>query len=633
MPPALTPTSPLDLLLDYVKRVRGFDFTGYRRSSLERRISKRMAEIGVEDYAAYRDHLEVHPEEFAQLFNTILINVTGFFRDAPVWEHLAEQTIPDLLAAVGDDGPIRVWCAGCSSGEEPYTIAMLLAEALGDRDYVERVKIYATDVDDMALAAARAAIYSDKAVETIPAPLLEKYFERSERRHAFRRDLRRTVIFGRNDLVQDAPISRIDLLTCRNTLMYFNAETQARILGRLHFALNDSGALLLGKSEMIITHSDLFAANDLKRRLFIKVARPTARGRPSSRSPAATPHKPEGALVRDLAFDSAPAAQIVVDAQETIVAVNRQARVLFGLAHADLGRPLRDLEVSYRPVELRSSLERAATDRRTIVLDAVQHTAPSGDRRTFDVLITPVTTGDAVVGATVAFADVTLQQQLTEEVETSRAKLENAYQELQSTVEELETTNEELQSTNEELESTNEELESTNEELQSTNEELETTNEELQSTNEELETINDEVRARTIEVNQANGFLETILATIETAVVIVNGQMIVQMMNVHAEELVGLRLADVRHEALLGLAVGLPVADLVDPLRDVLRGTVEREVVELDTTDGRGGRSRSRVTLLPLNVGPERIHGAILLIEPVEPAAGSSSPPVARASA
>jgi len=613
MPPVPASTSPLDLLLDYLKRVRGFDFTGYKRSSLERRISKRMAEIGIEDYAAYRDHLEVHSDEFAQLFNTILINVTCFFRDAPVWEHLAEQTIPELLAAVGDDGPIRVWCAGCSSGEETYTVAMLLAEALGERDYAERVKIYATDVDGEALAAARAAIYSDKAVETIPAPLIEKYFERSERRHAFRKDLRRTVIFGRNDLVQDAPISRIDLLTCRNTLMYFNAETQARVLGRLHFALNDSGALLLGRSEMLIMHSDLFASKDLKRRLFTKVGRPPiARGRPSSRTPAATPPRAEGALVRDLAFDAAPAAQIVVDAQETVVAVNRQARSLFGLAHADLGRPLRDLEVSYRPVDLRSSLERAATDRRTIVLDAVQHTAPSGDRRMFDVLITPVTTGEAVVGATVAFADVTLQQHLTEEVETSKAELENAYQELQSTVEELETTNEELQSTNEELE---------------------TTNEELQSTNEELETINDEVRARTTEVNQANGFLETILATIETAVVVVDGQMIVQMINVQAEELFGVRLADVRHEALLGLAVGLPVADLVDPLGDVLRGKIEREVVELDATDRRGGRSRSRVTLLPLNVGPERIHGAILLIEPVEAAAGSSSPPVAGARA
>ncbi len=625
MPPVPASPSPLDLLLDYLKGARGFDFTGYKRASLERRISKRMAEIGVHDYVAYRDHLEVHPAEFAQLFNTILINVTGFFRDAPVWEHLAEQTIPDLLTTVGDDGSIRVWCAGCSSGEETYTVAMLLAEALGERDYLERVKIYATDVDDEALAEARTAIYSDKAIETIPVPLQEKYFEHSERRHAFRKELRRTVIFGRNDLVQDAPISRIDLLTCRNTLMYFNAETQGRILGRLHFALNDWGALLLGKSEMLITHSDLFAPQDLKRRLFTKVARPNARDRPSIRSPVTTRQEPESSLVRDLAFDSAPAAQVVVDAQETIVAVNRQARSLFGLAHADLGRPLRDLEVSYRPVELRSSLERAAIERRTIVLGSVQHNAPSGDRRTLDVHVTPITTGEAVVGATVAFTDVTLQQHLAEEVEASKAELENAYEELQSTVEELETTNEELQSTNEELETTNEEL-------QSTNEELETLNEELQSTNEELETINEELRVRTGELDQVNGFLETILTTMETALIVVDGHMVVQMWNEQAEELFGLRLADVRNEALLGLDVGLPVGDLADPLGDVLRGANEREVVELDATNRRGRRFRSRVTLLPLNAGPESTYGAVLLIEAVEPAVGSS-PIVADASA
>jgi len=613
MPPVHASPSHLDVLLDYLKLSRGFDFTGYKRSSLERRISKRMVKLGVDDYVAYRDHLEVHPDEFAELFDTILINVTGFFRDAHVWQHLAARTIPDLLAAVGDDGPIRVWCAGCSSGEETYTVAMLLAEALGERDYLERVKIYATDVDDEALAEARAAIYSDKAVETIASPLHEKYFERSERRHVFRKDLRRTVIFGRNDLVQDAPISRIDLLTCRNTLMYFNAETQSRIVSRLHFALNDWGALLLGKSEMLITHTDLFTPRDLKHRLFTKVARPASRERPSSRSPATTPQKPEGSLVRDLAFDSAPAAQIVVDAQESIAAVNRQARSLFGLAHADLGRPLRDLEVSYRPVELRSGLERAGVERRTIVLGSVQHTAPSGDRRTFDVHITPIVTGEAVVGATVAFADVTLQQHLTEEVETSKAELEHAYEELQSTVEELETTNEELQSTNEELE---------------------TLNEELQSTVEELETINDELRVRTTELNQVNGSLETILATMETAVVVVDGQMVVQMWNGQAEELLGLRLEDVRHQALLGLEVGLPLGDLANPLRDVLRGAIEREVVELEAIDRRGGPLRSRVTLLPLNnAGPGSTYGAVLLIEAVEPAVGSSSPLVADASA
>jgi chemotaxis methyl-accepting protein methylase len=288
----------LDVLLDYLKRTRGFDFTGYKRSSLERRIEKRMHEVEMGSYQEYLDYLEVQSDEFAFLFNTILINVTGFFRDAAAWDYLATEVIPRLLEAANNDRPLRFWCAGCSSGEETYTMAMVLAEALGEQQYLERVKIYATDVDEEALTEARHATYPAKAVEAVPPPLLERYFERVEQRYAFRKELRRTVIFGRNDLVQDAPISRIDLLTCRNTLMYFNAETQASILGRFHFSLNNGGYLYLGKSEMLITHADLFKPVDLKRRVFAKVARPTLRDRllftahpimsPRSTAPAAT---------------------------------------------------------------------------------------------------------------------------------------------------------------------------------------------------------------------------------------------------------------------------------------------------------------------------------------------------------
>jgi two-component system CheB/CheR fusion protein len=362
---------------------------------------------------------------------------------------------------------------------------------------------------------------------------------------------------------------------------------------------------------MLITHSELFAPQDLKRRLFTRVPRMTARDRPHP-PPDASPDLPVNAFVRDLAFDSAPAAQVVVDAVGTIVAVNRQARSLFGLCHADLGRPLRDLELSYRPVNLRSNLQLAALERRTIVLAGVEHTVPSGDQRTFDIHISPMIADDQPAGATVAFADVTLQQHLRSELETSKAELENAYEELQSTVEELETTNEELQSTNQELE---------------------TTNEELQSTNEELETINEEIRRRTRELDEANHFLEAVLSTMETAVVVVDGRLDVQMWNGQAEELFGLRPADVQDRALLGLDVGLPVGDLADPLRAVLRREVEREVVELDATNRRGRPFRSRVTLLPLEAGPESVYGAMLLIEAVRAAGEPSSPPVADATA
>jgi two-component system, chemotaxis family, CheB/CheR fusion protein len=568
-----------------------------------------MDAVGVDSYLAYVDYLEVHPDEFAFLFNTILINVTAFFRDTPSWDFLAGDIVPRLLETTSD-GPIRVWCAGCASGEEAYSTAMVLAEALGERAYLDRVKIYATDVDEEALNEARHASYSAKAVEPVAPDLLERYFERSEQRYVFRTDLRRTVIFGRNDLVQDAPISRIDLLTCRNTLMYFNAETQSQILNRLHFALNNWGYLYLGKSEMLSTHSELFKAVNLRRRVFSKVVRPTPRDRLPFAAEATNIdiEGHPGAAVRESAFDAAPIAQIAVDADGALVLANEQARTMFGLSMNDIGRPLKDFEVSYRPVELRSNIQLAHADRRGIALANVSLTAPHGEARELEVRIAPLFSGDRVLGTSITYADVTAQRRLQNELEGSKRELETAYEELQSTVEELETTNEELQSTNEELETTNDEL-------QSTNEELETMNEELQSTNEELETINDEMRLRTLELNEVNAFLETILTSMGVAVIVLDRNMTVRVWNAHSSELWGLRADEVEGQNLLSLDLNLPLERLKTPLRKVLRGGDGRVEVVLDATNRRGRSIECRIVALPLSVDGQDGTGAILMME------------------
>jgi two-component system CheB/CheR fusion protein len=604
--------TPFDVLLAHLKRTRGFDFTGYKRTSLERRIRKRMDAVGVTDYNAYLDYLEVHQDEFPALFDVILINVTGFFRDPPAWDYYASDVIPHLLDALGPNDPIRVWCAGCASGEETYTMAMVLAEALGIEAYMERVKIYATEVDEDALSQARQASYAAKDVESIPAPLLERYFEQGDQRFTFRKDLRRSVIFGRNDLTQDAPISRIDLLTCRNTLMYFNAETQARILNRFHFALNPWGYLFLGKSEMLITHSDLFLPVNLKRRVFSKVMKPTMRDRfltfaNANHELAAEPITE----IRDGAFETSSGAQLAVDVDGILVLANAQARLLFGIGASDLGRPLKDLEISYRPVDLRSNLEVAFSEGRTVSLGPVVAAPGAGDPRTLEVQITPLRSGPRVLGATIVYDDVTRQRRIEDELETSRRELENAYEELQSTVEELETTNEELQSTNEELETTNEEL-------QSANEELETMNEELQSTNEELETINDELRQRSLELNEVNAFLETILSSMGVAVIAVDREQRVQIWNAESAELWGVRSDEAQGQHLFGLDIGLPLDGVRTALRGVLAGTDERAEVELEALNRRGRQVRVNVTLMRLGLGPGDVSGAILLTAPVD---------------
>ena len=250
----------LEELIAYIQESRGMDFRGYKRSSLGRRIGLRMREVGVEGFGAYQAFLEAHPREFFGLLDTILINITSFFRDPEAWETLRTEAIPAILAR--GEGKIRVWSAGCASGEEPYSVAMLLAEAMGIDGVPERVKIYATDLDEEALQAARLATYAPAQLASVPPALLERYFERSAQHYAFHRDLRRCVMFGRHNIVADAPISRIDLLHVPQHADLSRRRDAGIVLPRLHYALAEGGFLFLGKAETQLTRSNLFQPVD-----------------------------------------------------------------------------------------------------------------------------------------------------------------------------------------------------------------------------------------------------------------------------------------------------------------------------------------------------------------------------------
>jgi two-component system CheB/CheR fusion protein len=611
--PAEEHQNGLGTLLQFVKDSRGFDFTGYKRSSIERRVAKRMGEVGTDRHEDYVDYLQMHGDEFAALFNTLLINVTGFFRDPQTWEYLASEIVPQLVAARPADTPLRVWSAGCASGEEAYTLAMVFARVLGDDAFRDRVKIYATDVDEEALDSARLGTYLPRQIEDVPREAIERFFERTGQRYVFRKDLRRAVIFGRNDLIQDAPISRIDLLVCRNTLMYFSAETQSQILRRFHFALDDDGVLLLGKSEMLITHNDLFTPVDLKRRVFRKVVKPALRERVRvlAADPGNGASQSVATTLREAAFDLGLGAQVVLDAEGVLMMASAAARRMFNLGLHDLGRPIQDLELSYRPVELRSLLDNLSSSLRGTDIQAVPW--KTADQEVIlDVRLAPMLADGVLLGTSITYVDVTDAHGLQLEVTTSKRELEQAYEELQSTVEELETTNEELQSTNEELETMNEEL-------QSTNEELETMNEELQSGNEELETMNDELRHRTLELNELNVFLETVLTTIGLAVAVIDRNQHVQIWSSQARELWGLSAEEVGDQHLLSLDFGLPVEQMKSQLRAVLAGESERAETVLEAVNRRGQRFDCRVTLLPLSNNRDgNGSGAIMMMEPVD---------------
>ncbi|WP_320784794.1 CheR family methyltransferase [Streptomyces sp. CRN 30] len=581
-------SAALEGLLQFIQEARGFDFTGYKRSTLSRRIRKRMTDVGIASHADYQDFLETNADEFVALFNTILINVTSFFRDPEAWTFLQHEVVPELISALEPDQEIRVWSAGCSSGEEAYSLAIMFAETLGIEECVRRVKIYATDVDDEALREARSGLYTTRSLEPLPSEIRERYFEQNGTLFSFIPDLRRRVIFGRHDITRDAPISRLDLLICRNTLMYFNVEAQTNIVDRFHFALRPGGHLFLGKAEMLLNDSDRFEVVNMRQRVFRRRAsdagltyhppplkiRSSASARSEMRSVTRTRQ------LRDLVLDAGPTSVIALDNDGVVSVINSQARTQLGLTTGDLGRPFQDLEVSYRPTELRSLIDQSTHERRALRVSQVDRQVGE-ETQHFDILIQPIAGPSGLHAATViSFTDVTVATRLKAEIKRVREDLETAYEELQSTNEELETTNEELQSSIEELETTNEEL-------QSTNEELETTNEELQSGNEELETMNEELRIRTEELDEARAFQEAVLTSIAAGVVVLGRDLRVKSWNRGAADLWGLREDEVAGQPFFDLDFGLPTEDL--------RSVVERCLESRKRSGPVGLQARSRI--------------------------------------
>ena len=395
--------------------------------------------------------------------------------------------------------------------------------------------------------------------------------------------------------------------------MYFNAETQARILSRFHFALAGGGVLFLGKAEMLLSHSNLFLPIDLKRRIFRKVPQRLPAPVTFLPDPPDTPvHRELVGLdrLRNEAFLATPVAQIVVTSDGLVALTSRQAETMFGVSSRDVGRPFRDLDVSYRPAELRRYIEQAQLERRVARITDVEYPR-GGDTAYLEVHVNPlVDTDGSLLGVALVFHDVTAARRMQEDLEQANHQLEDAYEELQSTNEELETTNEELQSTVEELETTNEEL-------QSTNEELETMNEELQSTNDELQNINDELRDRSRELSAAEMFLDAVLTSLRAGVTVVNKELDIQVWNRQAEDLWGLRREEVIGQRFLSLDIGLPTDELWPLIRRALVGEGPQQT-EVPAVNRRGRSIVVRVVCTPLLSDGAQPTGAILVMEQAE---------------
>jgi len=527
-------------LLEELAEQRNFDFRGYKKSTLERRFRRRMFQLNLGDYGEYGSYIRAHPNEVNDLLNTLLINVTEFFRDPPAWEILRHEILPPLLKRTKPGHSFRAWSAGCASGEEAYSIAILLAEHFGTRIQDYDIKIYATDIDEEALNSARRGEYSQDAVHRVRTEWREKYFH-GKGQQRVNREIRRLVIFGRGNLGQDAPIPHVNLLACRNVLIYFDSDLQKQIMGRLHYALEPGGILFLGKSESQLTSSQHFQRVNARWRIFQRVTNaPALDERIETRAEEKEPVTQRRSLAaqeldglrrqQQHLLETLRIGVLVMAANDIITQHNSSALTLCGLAAANLvGRRLQETDLFIRLPDLGPQLQA------TRVSNELSHFPArikmGADEKSIEVSIRPLLNGQGQrTGALIYLDDQTVQE-----------KLQTTVEELESTSEELQSANEELETTNEELQSTNEELETTNEELQSTNEELETTNEELQSLNEELETTNQELEERTKELDQVNDVYEQTLEKIRLPVMLVNQERHIEFWNTMALRLFGFK--------------------------------------------------------------------------------------------
>ena len=527
--------STLADLVEQLAEEPGINLRGYKHTTLGRRIERRMQQLKIGSYQQYVEYVRQHAGETTELLNTVLINVTRFFRDPHAWETLQREVLPVLFRTRAPDTVFRVWCAGCATGEEVYSTAITLCEYLGPGIKNYEIKVYGTDHDEEALRIARRAEYSAARLAGVSPEIVQKYFT-GDGKLRVAREVRRMVIFGRSNLLTDAPISHVDLLVCRNVLIYFDTTAQEHIMRHLRYALNEGGVLFLGKAESQLKRNSDFIPISPRWRIFqrrsskLSIEWNGIAGRTNMDSESNDKTQQELRSLKayyDTVLGTLEAGVLVLDSNDTIISDNEKVLRLWDLSNKITGQKLQDTELWQRCPELKQHLDESRKGQ--------PHSVD------FECYANPATMVKVTIRPILAEpgAELLLGTLIYMENATPRVTLQSTIEELETTGEELQSTNEELETTNEELQSTNEELETTNEELQSTNEELKTTNEELQSLNEELETTNEELSLRSRELDDVNARYSEMMERMPWPVFLVDQGGLIYMFNSAAQRLFG----------------------------------------------------------------------------------------------
>ncbi len=605
MPPTPTAASGMKRILMLLRSATGHDFSQYKKSTIGRRIERRMSQHNIEDTEVYARYLKEHPSEVQTLFKELLINVTSFFRDPEAFVSMKQDVLPQLLAGKPEDYVFRVWVAGCATGEEAYSIAILLREYMDETRQEFKVQIYSTDLDDDAIALARAGTYPPNISQDVHPERLRRFFIKEDTGYRVKKDIREMVVFAIQNVIKDPPFTRLDLLSCRNLMIYLEPELQNRLIPAFHYALKPGGVLFLSPSESIGNHPELFAPLNRKWK-FYRATSSVASTRAVMSSGLSwtgdSNAKGQSEVIKKIKetnFAELSKRVLLQAYAPASVVTDMKGNILF--VHGDTGKYLRpapgqatlnvvDMARDGLQLELRAALNHAGQGVPTLSREL--NITTNGDFQAVSLSLRPLPDTDADEKLLlVSFQDMAHaapgRPGRGKGVASGRGELrrvEELERDLAYTRENLQATIEEQQASNEELKSANEELQSTNEELQSTNEELETSKEELQSVNEELVTVNAELQAKIEQLAGMQNDMKNLLDNINIGTVFLDHKLLIRRFTREAAQVYRLVASDVGRP-LGDIKSDLEGEDLLADARGVLESLVPREH-EVRTTGG-----------------------------------------------
>jgi len=642
--PELAPAenTGLSLVFNLLRKSTGVDFTHYRQTTILRRIHRRMVVHKIEKIDEYFKYLQSNPAEIKALYQDMLINVTSFFRNPKVFDALKAHVFGAILKNRSVEGSLRVWTPACASGEETYSVAIAILEALGDKAPQTHMQFFGTDISESSIAKARSGLYPENIQGDVSPERLRRFFTKVEGGYRISKTIRDMCIFAQHNVLNDPPFSQMDLICCRNLLIYLEPVLQNKVIALFHYATRPGGYLLLGTSEGVGTATNLFSTEDRTYKIFVKKS--TAVRQPVTfslsapgerheygafRVPAKQPDtgwnyfEAQKEFDRRLLSQYTPATVFINEDLEIIHTrgnVNRYLKLAPGRASLSIIKMAREGLL----LDLRNALTKAKKDNVTVRKQNIQIKNGNGNgnggadsMRLVSFEVVPIRMGNLKeVYFMIVFEESLPSPRARAARPSKRGESESAVsrriakleQELSATKEYLHSVIETQEATNEELQSANEEILSSNEELQSTNEELETAKEELQSANEELSTVNDELRSRNQDVTQINNDLTNLFASIDFAVVIIGSDLSIRRFTPQAQKLLGLIPADVGRP-LTNINPTIEIPELQSLVLQVMANLRQEDRV---ITDRNGARYQLRI--LPYRAVDNKIDGAIISI-------------------